>query len=271
MQMGGVPTYVLTAEVGHVFIPIVRRLARQDDICSVCDFGGGANPVLSLDDIAQLGVRYLVVDSSEQQLDKTPAGYNTRLADVANPTPDLQREEFDLVVSRFVAEHIADPVAFHSAVWAALRPGGFAAHFFPTLPSPPFVVNRFLMARGSRRIVDLLQPGSRAQDGQLPMFRAYYRWCEGPTERQYRRYASAGFTVEDYIVHVGHNYYRRFPPVQKISNFVSRQLVRRPRPALSTYAAVVLRRRSEDELTSRRRTAEYRPCAERARGPFDRA
>jgi len=66
--------YVLTAEVGHVFVPLVRRLAREHEVRSICDLGGGANPVLALDDIEQLGLRYLVVDGSGEELAKAPGG-----------------------------------------------------------------------------------------------------------------------------------------------------------------------------------------------------
>ena len=235
--------YVLTAEVGHVFVPLVRRLAREHEVRSICDLGGGANPVLALDDIEQLGLRYLVVDGSGEELAKAPGGYETRRLDIGNASFDLEGERFDLVVSRFAAEHVADPVLFHSTARALLRPGGRAAHFFPTLPSPPFVVNRLLMEPGSRRVLNLLQPRIRHEQGQHGKFRAYYRWCEGPTRRQYRRFASVGFSVEDYVVLVGHDYYSRLPGLQRSADFVSRQLIRRPWPGLSTYSAVVLRRR----------------------------
>ncbi len=236
------PTYLLTADVGHPFVPLVRLLAEEHAIRSVCDFGGGANPVLSLDDIQQLGLRYVVVDASVEQLTMTPPGYETRTLDVTSSAVDLDGAPFDLVVSKFVAEHVEDPAAFHAAVWHTLRPGGFAAHFFPTLPSPPFVANRLMLGRESRWIIDILQPGFRAQDGRLAKFRAYYRWCEGPTPRQYRRFASLGFEVVDYVVLVGHRYYERFPMVQRAADAVSRRAIRLRRPALSTYACVVLRR-----------------------------
>lgn len=234
------PTYLLTAEVGHPFIPLIRRLAEEQAIHSVCDVGGGANPVLSLNEIQQLGLRYLVADPSPGELAKTPPGYRTRAIDVTRI--DLGDEPFDLIVSKFVAEHVADPASFHLAVWHALRPGGCAAHFFPTLPSLPFVVNRMLGGRESRQVISLLQPGLREQEGRVGKFRAYYRWCEGPTRRQYRRFTSLGFEVVDYVVLVGHRYYQRFPPLQRAADAVSRRAVDLQHPAISTYACVVLRR-----------------------------
>ena len=239
------PTYLLTAEVGHPFAQLVVRLVEEHGLRSICDFGGGANPVLPTNEIARLGLRYLVADVSAEELAKAPPGYATAVTDVtAAAAADLRGAPFDLVVSRFVAEHVEDPAAFHAAVWHALRPGGFAAHFFPTLPSPPYVANRMLEGRGSRRLVDILQPGSRGQDDRLGKFRAYYRWCEGPTRRQYRRYASMGFEVVQYVVLVGHRYYERFPALQRVADAVSRQAIRLRRPALATYACVVLRRPS---------------------------
>jgi len=235
-------SYVLTADVDHPFYFTVRRLAEEQAVRSVCDFGGGANPVLSLDDIDRLGLDYVVVDASAEELAKTPPGYRTRALDPVADRLDLGEERFDLVVSRFVAEHMEDPAAFHAAVWLALRPGGRAAHFFPTLPAAPFVANRLLMGHGSRRLIDVLQPGSRGEGGQLPKFRAYYRWCEGPSRRQYRRLASRGFEVVDYVVYVGHRYYERFPAIQRVADAISRHAIRLRRPAISTYACVVLRR-----------------------------
>ena len=235
------PTYVLTAESGHVFDPLVRRIIREQAVRSVCDFGGGANPVLSLEEIAQMGLRYLVIDASEAELRKTPSGYETRQLDLADPGFELMDAPFDLVVSRFVAEHVADPAAFHTHARGVLRPGGHAAHFFPTLPSPPFVANRLLTSLASRRLINLLQADSRNREGRAGKFQAYYRWCVGPTRRQYRRFASVGFVVEEYVVHVGHHYYLRIPRIQRMSDSLSRLLIRRPWPGLATYAAVVLR------------------------------
>lgn len=239
------PTYLLTAEVGHPVTALVERIIDEHDVRVVADFGGGANPMLGLDQIDRMGLRYLVVDASEAELAKTPAGYRTYPADLTLAPSWFGGEPFDLVVSRFVAEHVVDPAAFHGAVWAALRPGGLAAHFFPTLPAPPFVMNRLLAGRGSRKLVETLQPGARHESGSLPKFPAYYRWCEGPTTRQYRRFASIGFEVVQYVVLVGHRYYERIPLLQCAADAVSRRLVRHPRPFFSTYAFVVLRRPEE--------------------------
>lgn len=238
-------TYLLTAEVGHPIPSLVQRIIEQHDVRVVGDFGGGANPLLGLDEIERLGLRYVVVDASTAELAKTPPGYKTRRLDLTGSASELSDERFDLVVSRYVAEHVADPAAFHSVVRAALRPGGLAAHFFPTLPSAPFVVNRLLNAGMSRLLVDVLQPGRRDPAGRIAKFPAYYRWCEGPTPRQHRRFGSVGFEVVEYVVFVGHRYYERIPALQRAADRLSCGVVARPRPRFSTYAFVVLRRPAE--------------------------
>ena len=236
------PEYLLTAEVGHPFKDVVEGLVRRHGARSVGDFGGGANPVLELGLIAELGLRYVVVDADSDELAKTPAGYETRLLDLVGDPADLGRERFDLVISRFVAEHVPDPSAFHRSVHRALAPGGRATHFFPTLPSPPFMVNRLLNGSASRRLLDLLQPAVRNDGGSLRKFPAYYRWCEGPTNRQRRRLAGAGFAVEQYVSLVGHLYYERIPRLQSAADALSRRLARLEHPLVTTYAYVVLRR-----------------------------
>lgn len=234
--------YLLTSAVGHPFPEFVRDLIAQRSARSVCDMGGGANPILSLEEIASMGLRYVLADVSTTELAKAPPGYETRTLAMSGSSIDFGGEPFDLVISRFVVEHIADPASFHTAVRDALIPGGFAAHFFPTLPSPPFVLNRILGHR-ARRLVDLLQPGLRNEDGRLGKFRPYYRWCEGPTRRQYRRFDSIGFGIEQYIVLVGHAYHARFSALHHAATAVSHALVRLRVPAVATYAILVLRRR----------------------------
>lgn len=233
--------YLLTAEVGHPFVSVVEDIIKRHEIRSVCDFGGGANPVVDPAVIERLGLRYVVVDSAPGELEKTPAGYETRLLDLVGDQVDFLGERFDLVISRFVAEHVTNPAGFHSAVRDALAPGGRAAHFFPTLPAPPFLVNRVLTGRAARGLLHLLQP-VRSEDGRLGKFPAYYRWCEGPTRRQCRRLADAGFSVEEYVSLVGHDYYARVPRLQAAADAVSRHLVTLRHPLVSTYAYVVLRR-----------------------------
>lgn len=205
---------------------------------SVCDVGGGANPLLDRDTRTRLGLAYTVADADAAELAKAPDDVDKALVDI---TAQALARSFDAVVSRLLAEHVRDPAAMHRNVYAMLRPGGVAIHFFATLYCTPFVVNRLLPQRVSESLVVLLQP-HRVRHGRHGKFRAYYRWCRGPTPRQLARLAGTGFELVDYTAGFGHGYYARVPLLQRVENAKAGLLVRHPVPALTSYAIVVLRR-----------------------------
>jgi SAM-dependent methyltransferase len=220
---------------------IVRDIATRDGVGRVCDVGGGASPLLPLDFVEANGVDYVVVDISREELDKAPDGYAKLQADVSSPGFSAG-EPFDLVFSRFVAEHVRRPDVFHRNLHEALVDGGYAVHFFPTLWALPFVLNRILPKRLTESLLLRMHP-RRAPEGRHGKFPAYYRWCRGPTRRQLERLEGAGFEVERYLGYFGHGYYERVGFLNAAENALAQALVRHPAPTLTAYALVVLRRR----------------------------
>ena len=79
-----------------------------------------------------------------------------------------ERGAFDVVVSRFTAEHVPDGRLFHEHVFSMLRPGGHAVHLFPTLYSPPFVLNHVLPSALSERLLSGAVHGDRSAQGRHP-------------------------------------------------------------------------------------------------------
>lgn len=135
----------------------------------------------------------------------------------------------------------------HENVWGMLAPGGKAVHIFPTLFSPPFVVNRLMPEWLSARLLSWLQP-FRAPEGNHAKFPAYYHWCRGPMPSQLRRLTGLGYGIEEYAGFFGHSgdvayctgYLNRLPPLCKLHEFLSRQLAKHPIAALTTIAYMVL-------------------------------
>jgi len=150
-----------------------------------CDVGGGARPAVQLTRIRELGLEYVVFDVSQDQLDMTPDGYRLFEGSVLDRdrVSALLSEAgpFDVVVSRWTAEHMSDGQLFHESVREMLRPGGTAVHIFPTLYSAPFVFNRLVDNGLSASILTRVQPKRKSK------FPAYYSWCRGPTKRQLQR------------------------------------------------------------------------------------
>jgi SAM-dependent methyltransferase len=219
----------------------LQRLVLEREARRVCDLGGGANPVLPLDFVTENELDYLVADVSAEELAKAPPGYATLLADVSSPAFD-PAGDFDVVCSVMLAEHLRDPETFHRNVHRMLRPGGIAFHFFPTWYALPFVVNRFLPEPLTRSLLGWIQPG-REQEGKHAKFKAYYRWCRGPTRRQLLRFDRLGFEVSHYIGFFGHGYYGGIKGIRRVDGLLSRFLVRHPIPLLTSFAFVVLRKK----------------------------
>jgi hypothetical protein len=205
-----------------------------------CEVGGGDRPAVQLKQIGELELDYVVLDISQEELDKAPRGYRLFAGDVLDRerVSELLDEmgPFDVVLSRWAAEHMADGKLFHRAVRDMLRPHGTAVHIFPTLYATPFVFNRLLDSRLSAAILARTQPERRSK------FPACYSWCRGPTRRQLGRLSELGYSVESYVGFFGHNHYRRIRPLDAVhGRFVEWQLDH-PHPLMTSFALAVLTR-----------------------------
>jgi 2-polyprenyl-3-methyl-5-hydroxy-6-metoxy-1,4-benzoquinol methylase len=206
----------------------------------VLEVGAGANPLLDDAFVREHDLSYAILDIDHRELDKSASRVRRIQADIA--AHDFRpHEAFDLVCSMDLAEHVTDPRAFHRNVFALLRPGGVAVHFFPTLYALPFVLNRLAPERLTRPLLLRLQP-DRRERGLHPKFPAYYRWCRGPSRLQLRRFAGLGYEVERYVGYFGHGYYTSVGMLDRLEQAKAALLAGRPVAALTSYALVVLRR-----------------------------
>ena len=214
----------------------------------VCDIGGGARPLLSVEEVLSYGIEYTVLDISPEELEKASGSLRRVLCDLQEDldhAADFEsaasvplRGQFDVVFSSTVAEHIGDPRAFHKNIFEMLRPGGYALHLFPTLPTVPFVLNKILPESLSS-LLNKLSPVKRQESDKFP---AYYRWCVGPTPRAIRRLEELGWEIIEYKGYFGHTYYRRFPPLFRLHEWKTVLLEGHPVPGLTNYALVWLRK-----------------------------
>lgn len=216
------------------------RAAIAQGARSICDVGGGARPLMFVPQIERFGLDYLVVDVSRRQLELSPPGYQQAQGSILDRSfVERLREQhgaFDVVVSRWCAEHLPDGRRFHENVFELLRPGGVAIHMFPTLYSLPFVVNRLLPSSLSAGLLFRVCPDRGGK------FRPYYSWCRGPSARQLERLRSTGFEIERYTGYFGHAFYKRIPPLAAAHARLTRALLEHPHPSMTSFALVVLRR-----------------------------
>lgn len=212
------------------------ELIAQCDYRSVCEVGGGRTPLLTPQDARKLGIEYTVLDASAEELAHAPPEFGQIHGDICSLDETALRPRFDFVFSRMVAEHVADGRAMHRAVFHLLRPGGRAFHFFPTLFSPAFVLNRLMPHRLSRELLRRVSPGR-----VYMQFPARYSWCYGPTARMHSRFCEIGFEVEEYRPFYGTRYLERIPIVRAADRALTNWAARSRNPYLTSFVWVVLR------------------------------
>jgi SAM-dependent methyltransferase len=219
---------------------LVVDLAKREGVSAVAELGGGANPMVADSDRWGFAQERVVVDISATELAKADGEVQTRVADLCKPIED-GHDAYDLVFSKMLCEHLPDARAFHENCFKILRPGGLSVHFFPTLYTVPFVINRLIPENLTRSMLRMVQP-QRFTDPKLQKFPAYYRWCTGPTARAVKRYESVGFKVEAWNAAFGHLYYEKIPGLNKVERAKTRFLLEHPVPMLTSFATVVLRK-----------------------------
>lgn len=223
------------------FDQLVIELIRDEGARVTCEVGGGANPTLPMAFVERSKLEYVLIDVSEVELAKAPAGYTKVRRDIQEPDP-MAEGRYDLVFSKMLAEHVRDGEMFHRNVLQLLRPGGVAIHFFPTLYAPPFVVNRLLPEGLGERVLHLVQSG-RERSGRRGKFPAFYSWCRGPTAAQISRLEGLGYEVVRYTGFFGHSgYYKKSPLLERLHLGLASWLVEHPLPYLTSFAWVVLRK-----------------------------
>jgi uncharacterized UPF0146 family protein len=230
--------YGLAHDAWDAYIPAVQSVIEAGSVRRICEVGAGANPSFSMEYVEARGLDYSILDISESELAKAPDGYKKVVADICAPDPAVEGG-FDLVFSAMLAEHVRDGCAFHSSVYRLLSDGGTACHFYPTLYALPFVVNRLVPESVAGKILDVLARRDRYQHDKFP---ALYKWCRGPSRGQLGNFKSVGYEIVEFRAFFGHAYYNRMPALQRMSDAISRMLVRHPIPALTSYAIVMLRR-----------------------------
>lgn len=233
-------SYVLWTRLWECFEEQVADLVRESGAVAVGELGGGASPTLGLTEAVGRPIELTVLDISAAELDRSPPGVEKLCIDLCAAEPPV-RDRFDLVFSRMLCEHVSSGPAFHRNCFAALRPGGYAVHFFPAATALPFALNRVLPTSLSRRLLESFFP-ARRQGGNHSKFPARYSWCWGPTRAQTHRYRSVGFDVVSYDVGIGHGYYEKMPGLRTLERAKADLVLKHPSPWLAAYVIVVLRR-----------------------------
>lgn len=217
-----------------------RQLMAANGFRTVCEIGGGRAPLFSAEEARLLGLDYTVLDISERELQAAPSHVRKIQADICAPTLQTLADRYDFMFSRMLAEHASDGTALHRNVFHLLRPGGMAFHFFPTLWTPAFVVNKLLPEGAARWLLLRLFPWRGRE--RLAKFPATYSRCFGPTTRMYRYFARLGYQVDEYRPFYGTDYLRGVPVFGWVDSVFTGFVATRRSPRFTSYVWLVLRK-----------------------------
>jgi len=221
------------------FSDSIHRIILENDLKDIAEIGGGANPLLSLDFVGNQKLRYHVIDVSGDELSKADPQYNKIILDLERKDAKISTR-YDFVFSQLTVEHIKDIGVFYTNVSKLLKHGGRACLFFACVTTLPALSNYLLPDFITSKILLFIQPFRKNE--KHGKFKAYYKWCFGPTKKNIRRLENSGFRLLSYTGFFGHSYYHRIPFLDSLEKAKTDFLLKHSNPYLCSYAHILLAR-----------------------------
>lgn len=211
----------------------LKRIVSTYPGATILELGGGRWPSFRLDEMPANLQSYTVNDISEHELSHLPQGYDKACFDVTGDAMAFE-DRYDVVFSRFMAEHVKDGRAMHRNVYRVLKPGGTAFHLIPTLFASPFVINKLLPERLTAKALSALLP----RRGISPKFPAYYSACRGDTPGMRKLLHDLGYSKVEITNFYGHFYYENIPVLRTLQRTFSGIAERKMWKWASSYAYI---------------------------------
>lgn len=114
----------------------------------------------------------IAIDQNRKALSRNNDVKIKCVADICRSLP-LTDQSVDLITSSSVLEHLKDVEVFVENAETILKPGGYMVHRIPNKFSPFSLINRLLPNRVTRKLLEIVWPGSCGTVG----YRAYYNYC----------------------------------------------------------------------------------------------
>lgn len=216
------------------FESVVRRAIELFNARSVLELGAGRSPLLGA--MSDLELEAAINDIDQRELDRAGASLRKLCFDISGACPSEQ--QFDLIFSRSVLEHIenGEQALRNSAMM--LAPGGISLHFFPTLYCPPFVANKLLPEGLADRLLTLFHPRNREVQ---PKFPAHYSWCTS-TYRRRDAIARLGYSRVELVPFYDNPYFDRVPIIRTVSRAFQGLATRQDWRLASSFAFLLAQR-----------------------------
>lgn len=211
----------------------LKTLVASYPAARILELGAGRRPSFKIAEMPSTVESYTVNDISAEELALLPAGYDKACFDVSGDASSFT-DTYDVVFSRFLAEHVRDGEAMHRNVFRVLRRGGVAFHLIPTLYALPFVLNKLAPERLTTPLLKWLSPRRAIS----PKFPAYYSACYGNPARMAAMLNDIGYGRVEIRPFFGHFYYEKIPLLSSLHRRFSSLAADRNWNRLSSYAYI---------------------------------
>lgn len=201
------------------------------------ELGAGRRPSFTQAEMPGHIGSYTVNDISADELALLPDGYDQACFDVSGDASNFS-DTYDVVFSRFLAEHVPDGEAMHRNVFNVLRQGGTAFHLLPTLYAVPFVINKYMPESLSSWVLKTFAPRRSIN----PKFPAPYSACYSSPERMGKLLGSIGYSSWSFQNFYGHFYYEKIPVLRAVHERFSALVADRDWHVFGTYATIIARK-----------------------------
>ncbi len=228
---GGAANDWETAMLGYA--DELKALVAHYPAARILELGAGRRPSFEITEMPGAIESYTVNDVSLEELELLPPGYDKACFDVCGDAANFS-DSYDVVFSRFLAEHVPDGAAMHRNVFRVLKPGGVAFHLIPTLFALPFVLNKLAPERLSSPLLRLLSPRRSIN----PKFPAYYSKCYGSPVRMTSMLRDIGYQRIELRTFFGHFYYENIPILRTLHRRFTSAAARHNWNLLSSYAYI---------------------------------
>lgn len=215
----------------------LKGIVSEFDQAELLELGAGRRPSFELADLPSSVEGYTVNDISQEELSLLPEGYKSACFNVSGDASNFG-DRYDVVFSRFLAEHVPDGEAMHRNVYGVLKKGGVAFHLIPTLYAVPFVINKYMPEQLSSWVLKTFAP-RRAIN---PKFPAPYSACYSNPKTMTSMLREIGYRDVDFQNFYGHFYYEKLPVISGLHERFSALAASQNWHVFGTYAYIIARK-----------------------------
>jgi hypothetical protein len=180
---------------------------------SVIEIGGANRPLFRKDDLQE----YIGIDIDRSF--ETNSIYTEYYAQSCEQPLD-RKIRADLIVSKYVLEHIPDNKMVFLNIINMLSPGGVSIHIFPLGLHPFSIVNRLVGNRIAKILIPILRPGSEKVTG----YPAYYHLCNSASLERFLDNANVKYHVKYF--YGAEDYFGFFAPLGCLVHVFNRVMCR---------------------------------------------